>query len=161
MESCETMRALPAASFVGLTASSAEQVLRRLAEAALAAGLVEPGFPDAVVARELGFPTGLPTLTPVAIPHADTSHVRAPGFAVATLARPVPFGVMGTADQSIEVDLVVMLLIRRTDQVNDVLTRLVATFQRAGWHEGLRAATTPAELASAFDALVSGENMEG
>lgn len=161
MESCETMRTQPEASIVGLEATSAEQVLRQLADAALAAGLVESGFAEAVVARERQCPTGLPTASPVAIPHADPCHVRRSGFTVATLARPVPFGVMGSADQLIDVELVVMLLIRNTDQVMDVLTRLVAAFQQDGWDEGLRAATTPAELASAFDALVEGENMEG
>lgn len=161
MESSDALRALPAASIVGLAAASAEQVLRRLSEAALAAGLVDAGFADAVVARELRFPTGLPTPVPVAIPHAEPGHVRTGGFAVATLAAPVPFGVMGSTDRVIEVDLVVLMLIRRAEPVVNVLARLVAAFQRDGWDAGLRAATTPGELASAFDALVAGENMEG
>ena len=155
------LAALPALSVRGLAAPDAEQVLRALAEPAVASGHVEAGFPDAVVARELRYPTGLPTVVPVAIPHAEPQHVRSPGFAVATLAAPVPFGVMGSNSDVIAVDLVVMLLIADAHQQVDVLTRLIEVFQRPDWDRPLRAASSAAELARAFDALVRGGNMDG
>ena len=155
------LAALPALSVVGLAAGNAEQVLRALAAPAVAAGLVEPSFPDAVVARELRYPTGLPTVVPVAIPHAEPEHVRSSGFAVATLAAPVPFGVMGSSSDVIDVDLVVMLLIADAHQHVDVLTRLIAVFQQPDWDRPLRAANSAAELAGAFDALVRSGNMDG
>lgn len=155
------LRSLPALSVVALAADTAEQVLRRLADPAVAAGLVEPSFSDAVVARELRYPTGLPTEVPVAIPHAEPEHVRSPGFIVATLAQPVAFGVMGSASEVLDVDLVVMLLIAEAHHQVDVLTRLVEVFQRPAWDRSLRTAANPAELAGAFDALVRGGNMDG
>lgn len=154
------LAALPALSVVGLAAGDAVQVLRALAARAVAGGLVEPSFPDAVVARELRYPTGLPTVVPVAIPHAEPEHVRTSGFAVATLAAPVPFGVMGSSSDVIAIDLVVMLLIADAHQQVDVLTRLIAMFQQPDWDRPLRAANNPAELARAFDALVRSGNMD-
>lgn len=155
MDDPAELATLPAACLVGLDAADAEQVLRALASAALAAGLVGPGFADAVVARERSYPTGLPTTVPVAIPHAEAGHVLHGGFAVATLRRPVGFGVMGTAEDRIDVDVVVMLLIAEAHQQVEVLIRLIGVFQRDGWDAGLRTASGPAELAAAFDALLA------
>jgi len=98
----DTMRALPDACAVGVVAADAMGVLRQVADLAIRAGHAAPSFGDALVTREHAYPTGLPTLVPVAIPHADPSHVREAGFAVATLARPVPFGVMGTAEDRVD-----------------------------------------------------------
>ena len=67
---------------------------------------------------------------------------------------------MGSASEVIGVELVVLLLIAEAHHQVDVLTRLVEVFQPA-WDRSLRAATSPAELAGAFDALVLGGNMEG
>ncbi|MFC7432462.1 MULTISPECIES: PTS sugar transporter subunit IIA [unclassified Agrococcus] len=150
------MRALPAACAVSLDVTDAAGVLRHLARLATTAGHAEPSFADALVAREEAFPTGLPTLVPVAIPHADPAHVREAGFAVATLARPVPFGVMGTADDRVDVDVVVALLVTEAHAQVEVLAALVDVVQRDGWDASLRAARTPAALAAAFDALLAG-----
>ncbi|WP_344342871.1 PTS sugar transporter subunit IIA [Agrococcus versicolor] len=149
-----TMQALPTACAVRLEAADAEDALRRIAALAVEAGHAEPTFPDALVRRELAYPTGLPTAVAVAIPHADPTHVREAGFAVATLARPVSFGVMGTADDRIDVDVVVALLVTEAHAQVEVLTTLVDIVQRDGWETTLRAAETPERLAAAFDALL-------
>lgn len=149
-----TMRALPTSCVVALDAADAEDALRRIADLAVGAGHARPSFPDALVERERTYPTGLPTAVAVAIPHADPSHVDEAGFAVATLARPVPFGVMGTADDRVDVDVVIALLVTEAHAQVEVLTTLVELVQRDGWETTLRAARTPAELAAAFDALL-------
>lgn len=152
----ETMRALPDACAVGVAAANAEGVLRHVADLAMRAGHAAPSFGDALVAREHAFPTGLPTLVPVAIPHADPGHVREAGFAIATLAEPVPFGVMGTADDRVDLDVVIVLLVTEAHAHLEVLASLVDLVQRDGWDAPLRAARTPAELAAAFDVLLAG-----
>lgn len=150
----DTMRALPGACAVGVVAADAEDVLRWLADLAVRAGHAAPSFGEALVSRERAFPTGLPTAVPVAIPHADPSHVRQAGFALATLARPVPFGVMGTADDRVDLDVVIVLLVTEAHAQVEVLASLVDLVQRDGWDATLRAARTPEELAAAFDALL-------
>lgn len=150
----DTMRALPAACAVGVVASDAEGVLRHVADLAIRAGHAEPSFGDALVTREHAYPTGLPTAVPVAIPHADPGHVREAGFAIATLASPVSFGIMGTAEDRVDLDVVVVLLVTEAHAQVEVLASLVDLVQRDGWDATLRAARTPAELAAAFDALL-------
>ncbi len=152
----DTMRALPDACAVGVVAADAVGVLRQVADLAIRAGHAAPSFGDALVTRERAHPTGLPTLVPVAIPHADPGHVLEAGFAVATLAHPVSFGVMGTADDRVDLDLVVVLLVTEAHAQVEVLASLVDRVQRDGWDAPLRAARTPAELAAAFDALLAG-----
>ena len=149
-----TMRALPRACAVGVTAAGDEAVLRHVAELAIRAGHATPSFADALVARERAYPTALPTLVPVAIPHADPGHVLEAGFAVATLARPTSFGVMGTDDVRVDLDVVIVLLVTEAHAQVEVLAALVDVVQRDGWDGALRDARTSDELAAAFDALL-------
>ncbi len=70
-------------------------VIRFLASKLIEKGVVKADFADAVVEREMGFPTGLQVgEINVAIPHTDAKYVNAAGMAVATLKRPVNFGKM-------------------------------------------------------------------
>lgn len=103
-----------------------EDVLRSLAGRLLDAGAVTAEFPAALQARERTYPTGLPTPIPTAIPHADPDQVVRPGLALATLARPVRFGEMGTADGTVEARLVVMPLLTDAREHLAALQRLMA-----------------------------------
>ncbi|MFC7375548.1 PTS sugar transporter subunit IIA [Brachybacterium sp. GCM10030268] len=113
----------------GLDVASAEDVLRTLAGRLLDDGAVTPGFPDALHQRELRYPTGLPTPIPTAIPHADPEHVLVPGLALATLARPVPFGEMGGSGGTVDVQLVAMPLLRDATEHVATLQRLVGVLR--------------------------------
>ena len=108
-----------------LDVSDAEDVLRSLAGRLLDAGAVTVDFPEALRARERTYPTGLPTPIPTAIPHADPQHVVIPGLALATLARPVPFGEMGASGRSVEVRLVAMPLLTDAREHLAALQRLM------------------------------------
>lgn len=108
-----------------LDVADAEDALRSLAGRLLDAGVVAVGFPEALRARERTYPTGLPTPIPTAIPHADPGHVVVPGLALATLARPVPFGEMGTPGSTVEVRLVAMPLLTDAREHLAALQRLM------------------------------------
>src|SRR5699024_10902407 len=103
----------------------AEDVLRSLAGRLLDAGAVTLDFPDALRQRARTDPTGLPTPIPTAIPHADPQHVVVPGLALATLARPVPFGEMGADGGSVDVRLVAMPLLTDAREHLAALQRLM------------------------------------
>ena len=94
-----------------LEAADATAALEALAAQLVENGAVTAEFPAALLARERTYPTGLPTPIPTAIPHADPQHVLQPGLALATLAAPVRFGEMGTADGEVEVRLIAMPLL--------------------------------------------------
>ena len=108
-----------------LDVSDREDLLRSLAGHLLDEGAVTVDFPEALRDRERTYPTGLPTPIPTAIPHADPQHVVIPGLALATLARPVPFGEMGTRDGSVDVRLVAMPLLTDAGEHLAALQRLM------------------------------------
>ncbi|MBH0109551.1 PTS sugar transporter subunit IIA [Salinibacterium sp. NG22] len=142
-------------SFVGLRANSSAEVLTAFATQALAVGAVHPTYEVALLERESAYPTGLPTVIPVAIPHADVEHAIESGLGIAMLAEPVHFGEMGGADSTVAARVAVLILVTEPHAQTEMLTQLIAVFQLDGWHEALSAATTPEELASAFAGLLA------
>lgn len=110
-----------------LDAEDDQSVLAAIAERLTAAGHVTETFAAAVRDRERQYPTGLPTSVPCAIPHTDPQHVRRSGLAVATLARPVSFGMMGTSgEEHLDVELVIMLVLGDGNSQVGALQHLVA-----------------------------------
>ncbi|MDO5662335.1 MAG: PTS sugar transporter subunit IIA [Brachybacterium sp.] len=117
------------AAIARLEASTAEEVLRALADRLDAAGAVTGSFTESVLAREQKYPTGLPTVVPTAIPHTDPEHVLTPGIAVATLARSVAFGEMGSSDRQVPAELVVMLVLNDPSAQLEALQTLISRLQ--------------------------------
>ncbi|TQO20561.1 PTS system IIA component (Gat family) [Rhodoglobus vestalii] len=142
-------------SFVGLEASTSAEVLSAFAAQALAVGAVHPSFEAALLERERAFPTGLPTIIPVAIPHADVEHVIESGLGIATLAHPVAFGEMGGTGSLVHARVAVLILVTEPHAQTEMLTQLISVFQLDNWHESLSSAATPEELASIFTALLA------
>lgn len=119
-------RLIPGATIARTGADTAEDVLRVLSRRLRDLGAVTADFERAVLAREAAYPTGLPTVVPVAIPHTDPEHVLSAGFAVATTEVPVAFGEMGTPGRTVEARLVVMLVIADAHLQVAALQHLVA-----------------------------------
>jgi PTS system galactitol-specific IIA component len=142
-------------SFVGLEASSSTDVLSAFAARALAAGAVHASYEAALLERERNYPTGLPTIIPVAIPHADIEHAIESGLGIATLARPVSFGEMGGAESTVLARVAVLIIVTEPHAQTEMLTRLIAVFQLDGWHEALSSAATVDELVTIFAELLA------
>jgi PTS system galactitol-specific IIA component len=101
---------------VGLDESSSKGAIRILGELLLKSGYVTGPYIDAVIEREKEFPTGLPTKPfGVAIPHADCEHVAKTGIAVGLLRKPVEFGVMGTVEETVGVNVIFLMAIREPE----------------------------------------------
>ena len=132
---------------LGLRAATAAEAIRTLSERLLQSGYVTKGFAEAVIAREAIFPTGLPTPIPVALPHTDAQHCRRPAIAVGLLADSVPFGVMGTPDQMIPVQVVFLLAVTDPKQQVRWLKQLVEFFQQPQHIRQIQAAALPADVA--------------
>jgi galactitol PTS system EIIA component len=130
--------------------------LRLLATAAVEQGYARESFVDAVVEREASFPTGLPLPLPVAIPHADASHILKPGLAALVPATPLRFGEMGSRTRTVEAGFVLMLLVNEPGEQVALLGRLIAALRRPDLGEVLLdGVTEPAELRRRFEALFS------
>ena len=106
----------PATVRVGMQAVDWQDALRQVSAELQAAGCVTADHAQAVVDREVQYPTGLPgERHGVAIPHADPEYTKDAGFAVATLATPVDFAVMGDASEQVAVSVVVMLALQSAE----------------------------------------------
>lgn len=115
---------------VNLEASSKEDLLRKLAGEFLEEGLVKPSFPQAILDREAAYPTGLPAIAfDIAIPHCAASNVIETSMAVATLAHPVEFQQMGSAEITLHPEVVFMLAIQDPDKQLETLQKIMGVIQ--------------------------------
>ncbi len=115
---------------VGVDAGSREEVIRQLGALLETNGYVKDTFTQAVLDREVVFPTGLQTsVMGFAIPHTDTEHVNRSAVAIATLNHPVVFQAMGSPDEVVSVDVVMMLAISDPKMVVHVLRKVISILE--------------------------------
>lgn len=105
---------------------------------------------EAAIKRESEFPTGLPTLIPVAIPHTDSVHVNADGVGFFKLKKPIEFGEMGSLDDKVQVKMILPLLITNPAEQVDLLMAVIGALQDADFLNALDAANSTEEIISIF-----------
>lgn len=117
----------------GLRPADRAEAIKLLVESMVQAGAVALAFLDDVLAREEAFPTGLPTQPiPVAIPHADPTHVLRSAVAVGILDTPVAFHQMGMdGGATLEVPIVFVLAIKEKEKQVEMLQELISAIQDA------------------------------
>ena len=119
---------------ITLAGGSDEDVLTRLGEYAIDRGYAEAGYVDALLEREANHPTGLDVPTKgfgIAIPHADPDFVTE-AAALVGLAPPgeaIEFASMDDPDQTVEVEVVILLLVNETEGYTTFLSNLAKLFQ--------------------------------
>ena len=95
--------------------SSAEECIRLMAGLFEQYGYVQPGYGDAVAAREKEYPTGLPGKgINLAIPHTNNQLVNAPAVGVIIPRRPVEFAMMGMKEKKLSCEVVIPLVVQDT-----------------------------------------------
>lgn len=114
--------------------------------------LVENGYTreeylPAVIEREETCPTGLPT-NPfgVAMPHADSDYVLQTGIAVGVLEHPVPFQIMGSPGQNVDVSIIFLIAMKDPENQVEVLQRLCELFQSSELLEEIRSTENQAGI---------------
>ncbi|HLB73678.1 MAG TPA: HPr family phosphocarrier protein [Sedimentisphaerales bacterium] len=142
---------------VGLDVATAEEAIRLLADKMISHGYVKSSFTKAVLKREAAFPTGLPTETPVGLPHTDIEHCLKPGISLGILAQPVEFRMMGDPTQNVNVRLVFLLSVIVPQEQVKVLRRLIDFCQQSALLQSLIDSQTPAE---ALNILKANLNLE-
>ena len=107
-----------------------EEVERMLARTLRAAGYVREGFEQAVVERELAYPTALEMGgINVAIPHCDPCHVERGALCVGVLPAPVAWPRMDAPNATTPVSLVVMLALNEAGEHLEMLGRVIDLMQ--------------------------------
>ena len=152
----ESLDLLDGCAVPGLDAGDWQGVLAHLSGLVVTAGHADASFPEAILERERRYPTGLPTQVPCAIPHTDPHHVRHAGVAVATLARPVAFGHMGSPGTSVQARLVVMLCLTDGQSQVAALQAILARLRDAASVEALLADESPEVFDAAVRAWLAG-----
>lgn len=115
-----------------LTGESHEEALEELGEYVVERGYAAPEYVDALLEREASYPTGLDIPTAdfgLAIPHADPDYVTEPAIIVGFPADTLSFRSMDDPDESVSVDVVVLLLVTETEGYTTFLSNLTKLFQ--------------------------------
>ncbi|MFW9777653.1 MAG: PTS sugar transporter subunit IIA [Candidatus Heimdallarchaeota archaeon] len=101
------------------TAGNKREIIHELVRYLSSTGYVMDSYEDAIHKRELEFPTALELEGPhnVAIPHAETEHVKKSAIAVGILKDPIQWECMEDPEVSIFVHLVFLLAIENPEMV--------------------------------------------
>lgn len=93
-------------------------------------GFVKDTYTDAVKAREVVFPTGLPMEAfGVAIPHTDSIHVNKKAIMCGIFEKPNDFVMMATDDEIVSCEMAFMLAIISPDDQIEMLGKLIENCQ--------------------------------
>ena len=104
-------------------------------------------YKEAVIEREKVFPTGLQTEhIGIAIPHTDSHHVIEPAIAVAVLEQRVPFIQMGSDNETVQVEVLFMLALKKAEEQLEILQLLIELIQDEANMDKLKHAENAAEV---------------
>ncbi|MBS0968353.1 PTS galactitol transporter subunit IIA [Chimaeribacter arupi] len=124
----------------GLHFADAEQALVHIGQEMLAQGVVHPGYPAALLAREAEFPTGIALdKHAVAIPHCSAEHARRPALYLIRPAQPVPFQ-QADDESTLTVSLIIALIVTDPQQQLVLLRTLFGQLQEPDFLDALLAA---------------------
>jgi PTS system galactitol-specific IIA component len=124
----------------GIHFADAEQALVHIGREMLAQGVVNAGYPGALLAREAQFPTGIALdQHAVAIPHCGAEHARRPCLYLIRPAQPVPFQ-QADEEGTLAVSLIIALIVTDPQQQLVLLRTLFGQLQDAEFLDALLAA---------------------
>jgi galactitol PTS system EIIA component len=131
---------------LGINKTIKEDVIKILADKLKAKGYVKDGFFENVIKREKDFPTGLPTVIPVALCHTEAKYVNQSAMAVGTLVHPVEFNEMGTPECTIQAEIIFLLALKDPKDQISYLKKMVTVFKSKETLEAIRDAYDAGEL---------------
>ncbi len=79
-------------------------------------GYVKDNFVEECIKREVLYPTGLPTATPIAIPHCASKFVEKESMCVLRLKDSVDFQRIDDAEQSVSTSLIFNLALKNDEE---------------------------------------------
>lgn len=136
--------------------ATAQECIRLYGQLLMENGYVNDGYTEAVVAREMEYPTGLPgDGISIAIPHTNNTYVNKPCIAVIIPRRPISFGMMGTKDDRLECELVLPLVIKDSKMQIAMLQEMMKIIQDKTLLKKIRDARTKNEILGYLHGLES------
>jgi len=111
-------------------AKSDVEILSFVADQLFEKSIVKDTFKEALLQREKKFPTGLPTQgVGVAIPHAEAQFVNQDHVTIAILPQPIPFQMMGMPENHVDVSIVFLLALTKSESHLEILKELMQIIQ--------------------------------
>ncbi len=146
---------------VGEKTASREEILNKLAGVLSKRGYVRESFRQALLEREVAYPTGLQTSTiGVAIPHTDTVHVVKPSLAIATLDEPVFFQAMDNPQKKIPVELVIVMAIKEPAMQLKSLQKIMQILQEKDILLTIRKSRQAKEILEVLEQYLTDESLK-
>ena len=131
---------------LGIQAEDKETVIKTLSDKLLAQGFVKDSFYQNVLDREAVFPTGLPTIIPMAICHTESEHVNSSAIAVGTVKSPVAFQEMGTPERTVMAEIIFVIAMKNPKDQVPWLQKMMTVFKDEAILSTIRDADVPEEL---------------
>lgn len=133
---------------------SAEDCIRLMAGLFEQYGYVQPGYGDAVAAREKEYPTGLPGKgINLAIPHTNNQLVNAPAVGVIVPRKPVQFAMMGMKENKLDCEVVIPLVVQDSKRQLAMLKKMMKIIQDGDLLRRLRDSKDKAEILGCLSSL--------
>ena len=138
---------------LGVQADQKETIIKILSDKLLAQGLVKDSFYQNVLDREKVFPTGLPTIIPMAICHTESEHVNSSAIAVGTVESPVAFQEMGTPERTVMAEIVFVIALKNPKDQIPWLQKMMTVFKDEATLSTIRNADNSEELVRFLNAV--------
>jgi len=114
---------------INLDAPSKETAIKILADKLKALDCVTDDYYENVIKREKKFPTGLPTVIPIAMCHTEREFVKQSALAVGTLKNPIEFQEMGTPDRFVKAEIIFLLALNDPKDQVAWLRKMMTVFK--------------------------------
>lgn len=114
---------------INLDAPSKEAAIKILADKLKALDYVTNDYYENVIKREKIFPTGLPTVIPIAMCHTEREFVKQSALAVGTLKNPIKFREMGAPDRFVKAEIIFLLALNDPKDQVAWLRKMMTVFK--------------------------------
>lgn len=115
--------------YLNLEAKNTDEIFEKMGSPLVEQGYAKEDYVQALKEREAEFSTGIATPIGVAIPHTSADHVNKTTFSIGVLKEPVSFVEMGTDDDKVNVEVVIMLTIAEAHGHIEMLQRVISIIQ--------------------------------
>lgn len=127
--------------------SDYEEAIRYGGDLLFKHGYVKDTYTESVLERERNYPTGLPTEPVfVAIPHTGSEHVIKSMFCLMVFNKPVLFHQMGSKDEMIPAEIMLMLAIDGGEKHLEFLSGIMGIFSESSVLERIETAKSKEEI---------------
>ncbi|MFA0087633.1 PTS sugar transporter subunit IIA [Vibrio sp. 10N.261.51.F12] len=134
-------------SFFNVEITDRTELLKFMSDKLLEAGFVKDSFQEALLQREVEYPTGLEAAhCGVALPHTDSIHVNDSQVCFVKLKTPIKFRDMVDASEEVEVKFVFMLAMKEAHEQIENLQNLTLMLESASTVEKLHTLQNRAEF---------------